>query len=330
MHERFDAVVVVSFGGPEAPDEVMPFLENVTRGRGVPRERLLEVAEHYHHFGGRSPINDQCRALVGALRTELREHGPDLPVFWGNRNWHPFLTDTLREMDAAGIRRALAFVTSAYGSYSGCRQYLEDIERARGQAGTSMRVEKLRTFHDHPGFVEPVAERVREALDRVAPGTRVVYTAHCVPLATAEGSPYVRQLEETCSLVAERAGVAAWELAWQSRSGPPRVPWLEPDVLDRLRALREEGTGEVVVAPIGFVSDHMEVRYDLDVEARRLCDEIGLRMVRAGTVGTHPRFVTMIRELIVERTAGAPRLALGSGPSPDRCAPDCCAHLPRR
>ncbi len=324
MDQAYDALIVVSFGGPERPEDVMPFLERVTQGRARP-ERLAEVAGHYHHFGGRSPINDQNRALVEALGAELEAHGPKLPVYWGNRNWHPFLADTLREMDAAGVRRALAFVTSAFGSYAGCRLYSEDIARARAETGTAMQVDKLRTFHDHPGFVEPMAERVREARAELGPDAPVVYTAHSVPVAMTAGSPYVGQLEETCRLVSERAGAVVWDLVWQSRSGPPQVPWLEPDVRAHLRALRERGVREVVVVPIGFVSDHVEVLYDLDVEAGQLAEELGMRMARARTVGTHPRFVRMIRELILERTAGAEPHALGSGPSPHVCPPDCCA-----
>lgn len=331
MTEPYDALLLVSFGGPEKPEDVMPFLENVVRGKNVPRERLEEVAHHYDLFGGQSPINDQCRKLIEAMRQELDAHGPRLPIYWGNRNWDPFLADTLREMEAAGVKRALAFVTSAYGSYSGCRQYLEDIERARAEVGTSVVVDKLRSFHDHPGFVEPMAERVRDARGLAGEGAPVVYTAHSVPLAMADTGPYVGQLEETCRLVSERADVSEWELVWQSRSGPPQVPWLEPDILDHLRTLPGRGVDEVVVVPIGFISDHMEVLYDLDVEAKALCDDIGLRMHRAATVGTHPRFVAMIRELVLERTQGAERRSVGElGPAPDRCAPDCCAYVPRR
>ena len=317
VSEPFDAILFVSFGGPEKAEDVMPFLEQVTAGRNVPRERLELVAEHYHYFGGKSPINDQSRALIAALRERLAEAGPDLPIYWGNRNWHPLLAGTVRDMERGGVRRALAFVTSAYGSYSGCRQYREDIERARAQVGAALRIEKLRSFHDHPGFVEPAAERVRVAREELAKESPVVFTAHSVPVSMAASAPYVAQLEETCRLVAERAGVERYSLAWQSRSGPPQVRWLEPDVLDVLRSLHAEGVTEVTVAPIGFISDHMEVIYDLDVEARALAAELGLRMERAGTVGTHPRFVEMIRELIVERIEGAPEF---------RCAPECCAQ----
>ena len=331
MTEPGDAILLVSFGGPDRPEEVMPFLENVLRGRNVPRERMLEVAEHYHHFGGRSPINDQNRALLAALRQVLAEQGPDVPVYWGNRNWHPLLADTLRQMTADGVRRAFAFVTSAYGSYSGCRQYLEDLARAREAAGPGApEVLKLRLFYNHPGFIEPMAERVAAALSRIPPERRpaaaMVFTAHSVPLSMAETSRYVQQVEEACRLVAERAGCARYRLVYQSRSGAPGQPWLGPDILDYLRELAAPGSvRDVVVAPVGFISDHMEVVYDLDTEARQLCDRLNLHMVRAETVGADRRFAAMIRELVLERLGDAPRRALGScGPSPDACLDDCC------
>ena len=331
MTLRYDALLLLSFGRPEGCDDVMPFLEGVLRGRDVPRERLREVAAHYEHFGGRSPINEQCRELLTALRAELAREGPPLPVYWGNRNWHPFLVDTLREMAAEGVTRALAFVTSAFGSYSGCRQYLEDIARARAEFGAGAPVvDKLRGFHNHPGFVEPLVERIAEALGRVpAPrraGARLVFTAHSIPCAMAAGSPYEAQLRETAGLVASTLGRARYSLAYQSRSGPPAQPWLEPDILAELATLAAEGVQDVVVAPIGFVSDHMEVVYDLDLLARQRAADLGLTMVRAATVGSHPRFVRMIRELVVERTAAEPaRAHLGtSGPAPDVCAVSCC------
>jgi ferrochelatase len=330
-HAPYDALVVVSFGGPEAPADVMPFLENITRGRAVPRERLVEVAAHYHRFGGVSPINAQNRALVEALRVALAARGPALPVYWGNRNWHPFLADTLRQMASDGVRRALAFVTSAFGSYSSCRQYLEDIARARAEVGPAApAVDKLRLFWNHPGFIEPMGERVEAALSALPAASRararMAFTAHSIPVAMAETSAYRRQLETACALVAERlAAPPPWRLVYQSRSGPPGVPWLGPDIGEHLEALRAEGAESVVVAPIGFVSDHLEVRWDLDVEAGARAKALGLGFARAGTVGDHPRFVEMIRELILERTAGAPRLALGTErPAPDDCAPDCC------
>jgi len=326
-----DAILLVSFGGPDRPDEVMPFLENVLRGRNVPRKRMLEVAEHYYHFGGRSPINDHNRALMAALQKVLADQGPDLPVYWGNRNWHPLLADTLRQMTADGVRRAFAFVTSAYSSYSGCRQYLEDIARAREAVGPGApEVLKLRVFYNHPGFIEPMAERVRTAIDRIPTERRaaaaLVFTAHSVPVAMADSSRYVQQVEEACRLVAERAGSPAYRLVYQSRSGAPGQPWLGPDVLEYLRELGAAGSvRDVVLAPIGFISDHMEVVYDLDTEARQLCDRLGLNMVRAETVGDDPRFAGMIRELLLERLGDAPRRALGEfGPSHDVCAEDCC------
>jgi len=323
----FDAILVLSFGGPEGPDDVMPFLENVTRGRGIPRERLLEVAHHYDRFGGVSPINEQNRALIAALEQELRAHGIDLPVYFGNRNWHPFLTDTLREMHAAGVRRALAFLTSAYSSYSGCRQYREDLFRAQQAIGADApEVPRLRMLFNHPGFVEANVDRVRAALAEVGGSAHVAFTAHSIPVAMAESCAYEAQLHETAQLVAEAAGVDDWQVVYQSRSGPPHVPWLEPDVCDHLEAVAARGTEAVVVAPIGFVSDHLEVLFDLDVEARELAERLGLRFARAGTAGTHPAFVSAIREAIQERLdPSVPRRALGRlGPSHDTCAPDCC------
>jgi ferrochelatase len=331
----FDAVLVLSFGGPERSEDVIPFLEHVVRGRNVPRERLLEIAEHYYHFGGRSPINDQNRELVEALRHELSRHGLAMPVYWGNRNWHPFLSHTLRIMRDEGVRRALVFVTSAFSSYSGCRQYLEDMERARSEAGAGApELVKLRAFFNHPGFIETVADRTRAAFDNVPAALRkstpLLFTAHSIPVAAANSSPYVNQLEEACRLVADRVGATRWRLAYQSRSGPPSQPWLEPDISGELRRLASEGENTVVVSPIGFVSDHMEIVYDLDTEARSYADQLGIRMERAQTAGAHPRFVTMIRQLIEERIAGAPRLVAGSGPAaPDECAPECCAAVRR-
>jgi ferrochelatase len=326
----YDAVVVVSFGGPEGPTDVLPFLENVTRGRNIPRERLLEVAHHYELFGGVSPINEQNRALIAALVSELNARGPQLPVYWANRNWHPLLPDTLCQMADDGIRHALAFVTSAFGSYSGCRQYLENIEQARAEAGPDApAVDKLRVFYNHPGFIGPMAQRVRAAVEQIEPARRtkaaIVFSAHSIPTAMARSAPYERQLQEACGLVAERVGPQPWQLAFQSRSGPPQQPWLQPDVADCVRSLHAAGTNEVVIAPIGFISDHMEVVYDLDIELRQVCDELGVNMYRAGTVGTHPEFVSMIRELIAERVLGAPRRYLGDcGPSPDVCPQECC------
>jgi ferrochelatase len=328
----YDAVLLVSFGGPERADDVLPFLENVLRGKRVPRERMLEVAEHYYLFDGVSPINAQNRALLAALIAELDAHGVHLPVYWGNRNWHPMLEDTIRQMAEDGVRRALAFVTSAFASYSGCRQYLEDIQAARAAIGPAAPVvEKLRLFFNHPGFIEPTADRVAEAFESIDPGdrpvTRLLFTAHSLPLAMAGRCAYVEQRREACRLVAERAGRGEWDLVYQSRSGPAEQAWLEPDIRDHLATLRgEAGCRHAVVAPIGFLSEHMEVIYDLDVEAAGLCQELGITMVRSAVVGCHPRFVAMIRELLQERLEDNPvRLALGNlGPSPDVCPGGCC------
>lgn len=328
---RLDAVLVVSFGGPEGPDDVMPFLERVTGGRGVPRERLEEVAHHYELFGGISPLNGQNRALVDALRRELDARGLGLPVYFGNRNWHPFLADTLRAMAAAGVGRALGLVTSAYSSYAGCRLYREAICAAQAEVGPAApEVLKARVFYNHPGFVEANADRLRDALATLPAERRarahVAFTAHSIPLAMARRSRYERQLAETARLVAESTGATDYRVVYQSRSGPPQVPWLEPDILDHLRELAARGVEDVVVAPSGFVSDHMEVIYDLDVEARELAAELGLGFARAGTAGTHPAFVAMARELVEERLDPAlPRRALGrDGPFYDVCPPGCC------
>lgn len=331
MPARYDAVLLVSFGGPEGIDDVMPFLANVVRGKNVPAERLREVAAHYEHFGGVSPISEQCRALLAALREELEQHGPPLPVYWGNRNWHPLLADTLRQMADDGVSHALALFTSAYGSYPGCRQYLEDVARARAEVGErAPRVDKLRAFYNHPGFVEVLAERVAAAFERIPEprraAARLVFTAHSLPRALAACCDYEAELRDTAALVAFPLGRAEHSLVYQSRSGPPSQPWLEPDIVDHLRALAQAGARDVVVAPIGFLSDHMELVYDLDLEAKARAQELGLNMVRAATVGIHPRFVAMIRELILERTEGASlRLHLGTrGSAPDECPLGCC------
>jgi len=331
----YDALLIVSFGGPEGPEEVLPFLENVLRGKNVPRERMLAVAEHYQHFGGVSPINEQNRSLIRSLVAELNAHGPALPVYWGNRNWHPLLPDALGQMAEDGIRHALALVTSAYSSYSGCRQYLEDIERARAEVGPAApQIDKLRAFFNHPGFIEPVIERTRAALEQLAPTLResaeLVFTAHSIPRAMAATCRYEAQLREACGLVSQAAGNRRWRLAYQSRSGPPSQPWLEPDICDSLRDLHAAGATSAIVVPIGFISDHLEVLYDLDIAAQAVADELGLSIVRAATVGNHPRFVTMIRELIEERMTDSPqRPSLGTlGPSADLCPAGCCAYRP--
>ncbi len=333
----YDAIIVVSFGGPEGPDDVMPFLENVTRGRGIPRARLAEVAENYQRFGGVSPINGLNRQLIAALERELRDYGPQLPVYFGNRNWHPFLEATVREMAADGIGAALAFVTSAYSSYSSCRQYLDDIAAARAAVGSSApAIDKLRAFWNHPGFIAPMVDRLAQAIaaipvaDREA--SRIVYTAHSVPLSMAQTSDYELQLRDACRLVDERLPEPlASELAYQSRSGPPSVPWLEPDILDRLEQLAAQGVRHVVNLPIGFVCDHMEVVFDLDTQAAEKARDLGIGFTRVATAGSDPRFVSMVRELITERIhPGSERRALGPlGPRPDLCAADCCPP-PRR
>ncbi len=334
---NYDAILVVSFGGPESKEEVIPFLENVLRGRNVPRERMLTVAEHYYHFEGKSPINQQTRELIAALEAELERGGPKLPIYWGNRNWHPLLPDTLRKMQQDGVRRALAFVTSAYSSYSGCRQYREDIARAQGEVGLSQsepgapEVDKLRAFFNHPAYVEATVERVRDALQAVPAAAKgnvqIVYTAHSIPVSMANSSDYVKQLEEVRRLVSGMIGQKNDTLVYQSRSGAPGQPWLEPDILEYLRRVKAGNLASaVVLAPISFVSDHMEVLYDLDVEARQVCDSLALPMTRAKTVGVHPKFVGMIRELILERTnPGSERRAVGLlGARADVCAEDCC------
>jgi ferrochelatase len=343
----YDAILIVSFGGPEKQADVIPFLENVLRGKDVPPERMLSVAEHYYHFDGKSPINEQNRNLIAALNRELAEHQIALPVYWGNRNWHPLLADSLSQMKQDGVKKALAFFTSAFSSYSGCRQYRENIVVAREAVGEGAPVvEKLRVFFNHPGFIEAVADHSTDGLRQLSMEERkrakLVFTAHSIPLSMAQGSMYQLQLAEASRLVAdrvanERSGRNDFDLVYQSRSGPPTQPWLEPDILDFLRQYKQRGGNDpVVIVPIGFVSDHMEVLYDLDTEAKDLCAEIGLRMVRVACAGTHPRFVSMIRELIVERMAvgegslDVERHVLGVlGPSPDVCPADCCP-APRR
>uniref|UniRef100_Q02A99 Ferrochelatase n=1 Tax=Solibacter usitatus (strain Ellin6076) TaxID=234267 RepID=Q02A99_SOLUE len=318
MH--YDAILFVSFGGPEKVADVIPFLENVLRGRNVPRERMLQVAEHYYHFGGRSPINDQCRDLIAALRPAI-----DLPIYWGNRNWHPLLADTMRQMAADGVRRALAIATSAYSSYSGCRQYIENLACASAAAGPNApAIDKLPPFWNQPGFVEANADRVSDALARLPhdrrDAARLVFTAHSIPLAMATTCRYEEQLVETARAVAARIAHDEWDLVWQSRSGPPTQPWLEPDILDHLRALAENGVRDVIVSPIGFLSDHMEVLYDLDEEAAALARELGLNFIRAATAGTHAAVIAMLADLIARRQAS---------PETPLCAPDCCPALRR-
>jgi protoporphyrin/coproporphyrin ferrochelatase len=338
LSTAYDSILIVGFGGPERREDVIPFLENVTRGRNVPRERLLAVAEHYYHFGGKSPINDQVRELIAAIRPELKRRRIALPIAWGNRNWHPFLADTVRELADKGARRVLALVLAAYSSYSSCRQYLEDIERARAAVGPDApAVDKIRVFFNHPGFIAANADHLREALEQIPPDrrakTHVAFTAHSIPMSMAQTSRYAEQLQEACRLVCEQLEIPAsrWALVYQSRSGRPSDPWLDPDICDHLAARSQAGVTDVAVLPIGFLSDHLEVLYDLDVEARERSHQLGLNLVRAATVGTHPQFVSALADLIEERTRQSiPRAAIGHyRPEPDICPADCCPP-PRR
>lgn len=332
----YDSFLLVSFGGPEGREDVMPFLENVLRGKHVPRERMLEVAEHYYSFGGVSPINSQNRELLAALRHEFATHGVNLPLYWGNRNWHPLLGDTLRQMRDDGCKRTLAFFTSMFSSYSGCRQYRENIAAAQQEVGDGApAVDKLRMGFNHPGFIEPMVENVRRAIAEVGGDaqTPLLFTAHSIPQAMAENCTYERQLRESCRLVAAASGSANWQLVYQSRSGPPSQPWLEPDVCDWIEQTDAKAKLQrLVIVPIGFISDHIEVLYDLDEEAAEVCQRLGIALARAATVGTHPRFVQMIRELVQERIGGtAERPALGElGPWHDVCPANCCLYTPTR
>lgn len=307
----YDALLLLSFGGPEKREDVIPFLENVLRGRNVPRERLVEVAEHYYHFDGRSPINDQCRDLIAALRS----HGLELPIYWGNRNWHPMLADTIAEMRDNGVVKALAIATSAFGSYSGCRQYREDIDGARAAVPGAPEVDKLPPFWSHPGFIDTMVDRVGKALLKL-PDAEVVYTAHSIPVGMARSSPYEAQLREAAGRVNAQLGLGEPVLVFQSRSGPPSQPWLEPDISDYIRGTTAK---RLIVAPIGFLSDHMEVIYDLDVVAAQLARERGIEFVRAGTAGTHASFVRGLIDLVSD--------AMVKGVV--ACAPSCCQRSVR-
>jgi ferrochelatase len=343
----YDALLLVSFGGPEKPEDVVPFLENVTRGRGIPRERLEEVGEHYFAFGGRSPINDQNRAFIAAVEEDFRSTGIDLPVYWGNRNWDPFLADTLRQMRDDGVRRAACLLTSAYSSYSGCRQYRENLADAVAAVGAGApRLDRLRHYFNHPGFVEPMVDATLSALADLGDSARrdahVLFVTHSVPEAMNEtsgpdGGAYVAQHRVVADEVGERVRQETGhryptELVFCSRSGPPHVPWLEPDVNDRIEELARHGVGGVVVVPIGFVSDHMEVIYDLDTEAMATAERLGVDAVRVPTSGTDARFVAMVRDLLVERAAvergeTVQRSAVGGWSACwDRCAADCCPN----
>lgn len=339
LANRYDAILFVSFGAPEKPADVMPFLRNVVRGRNVPDERLLEVAENYQMFGGRSPLNEQNQALIEAVRQSLAEVDIQLPIYWGNRNWNPFLTEAIEEMRRDGVKRALAFMTSAYSSYSGCRQYREDVERAQQTAeAENIQIDKIRVFYNHPNFIEVNAENLQKALAQIPLERRqqaeIAFTAHSLPLAMANHCDYQAQLLDACALVANTVGNENWKLVFQSRSGAPHVPWLEPDINDYLRELKNKNAMDVVVHPIGFISDHQEVIFDLDTQAMQTAESLGLNLVRAQTVGTHPKFVQMIRELILERmNLQAPRRFLGTrGANHDVCPLNCCpsGHQPQK
>ena len=330
---RYDALLVVSFGGPEGMADVMPFLDNVLRGLDLPDPARRRVAARYEQFGGVSPINGHTRALTAALGEELARHGPALPVYWGNRNWHPFLPDTLRRMEADGVGRAIAFVTSTFGSYNGCRKYREDLHEAVQGLERPPVIDRLRHGYNHPGFITACTERVDEALAAVPAerrgGAAILFTAHSLPESAARRAPYVDQIEDACGLVA--GGLPRprprWRLVYQSQNARYGAgEWLGPDIREALTQEKARGVTDVVVAPIGFVCDHMEVVLDLDVEAKERADDLGINMVRAATVGVHPAFVAMVRDLVRERMVESPeRAALGArGPSHDFCPSDCC------
>jgi ferrochelatase len=343
---EYDAILFVSFGAPEKPEDVLPFLRNVTRGRGIPDERLREVAENYQMLGGKSPLNEQNRELIAALKKSLTEVDLPLPIYWGNRNWYPLLRETIAEMKRDGVKRALAFVTSAFSSYSGCRQYRENIEAAKQAAGAEdLQIDKIRAFYNHPNFIAVNAENLQFALEKIpAPrraSAKIVFTAHSLPLAMARNCDYEAQLHETANLIIQNlrfkiqdleSQTQTYKLAFQSRSGAPHVPWLEPDINDYLREIAQMGATDAVVQPIGFLSDHQEVIFDLDTQAADKARSLGLNFVRAATPGTHPLFVKMIRELILERAGKAERRFLGTrGANPDVCPVDCCLYeIPQR
>lgn len=342
----YDAVLLLSFGGPEKPEDVVPFLENVTRGRGIPRERLEVVGEHYYGFGGRSPINDQNRALLAEVRADLAAAGLDVPVYWGNRNWDPYLAEAVEQMKLDGIRRAAVFTTSAYSSYSSCRQYRENLADVGAEVADSPQLDRLRQYYNHPGFVEPFIDSTLESLqalpEELQDEAHLVFVTHSIPITMAEtsgaqGDAYVAQhlsvMAEVVSGVGARLGrEPRHELVYCSRSGAPHIPWLEPDVNDRLEELAGDGVRAVVMVPIGFVSDHMEVVYDLDTEAMATAERVGIAATRASTPGVDPRFVALVRDLVLERAAAErgehpDRVSLGTlGPGPDLCAVGCCPN----
>lgn len=339
--EPVDALLVLSFGGPEGQEDVIPFLENVTRGRGIPRERLEEVATHYRHLGGRSPINDLNREIIANVEAELSRRGRDLPVYFGNRNWTPMAEDTVRSMVSGGHRNVAVFATSAWGGYSGCAQYQEDIARVRDHVEDAPTMLRLRQFYDHPLFIERFAADLRDAIAAAAPGARVIFTAHSVPDAADEvagppelgGHLYSRQVAEASRLVAEAAGVGEYDVVWQSRSGPPQVPWLEPDVVDHVSALAtEHGVTDVVVVPIGFISDHVEVVWDLDTELVDEVRDLGVTVTRCATPGPSAEFARMIVDLLEEAESGTTASrpgtvpALGRNRDGARCGLGCCSR----
>lgn len=348
----FDAILVLSFGGPEKEEDVRPFLENVTRGRGIPPERLDVVGEHYHHFGGKSPLNDLNREIIANVEAELAAQGIDLPVYFGNRNWHPMIEDTVEEMARDGVQRALVFATSPWSGYSGCRQYHEDIDRAREHLAAHpdlepFEMEKLRGFHDHPLFIGEYARAVAESLAKLPAerrdGARLVFTAHSIPLADDDasgpaslgGNLYTRQVREAAALVAAKAGIEEFDVVWQSRSGPPHVPWLEPDIVDHIEAVFADGVNAAIVCPVGFVSDHIEVVWDLDSELQEEMEAHDIIIERAATPGPSEAFARMIVELVRERTDGVEPRRLGSEPllgsacDGKPCAKDCCVPAKR-
>jgi ferrochelatase len=343
MHQpAYDAILFLSFGGPEGMSDVMPFLANVLRGKNVPESRMKEVVHHYEQFGGVSPINQQNRNLIKALKEELVTRQIELPIYWGNRNWHPLLVDTIKEMQKDGIKHALAFVTSAYSSYSGCRQYLEDIQKAQQEVPGAPQIDKLRVFYNHPDFIEANVQNVAAGLAQFAPieqqSVHIAFTAHSIPTAMAQTCAYQEQLLEACRLVTESKTVAglfkSQALVFQSRSGPASQPWLEPDILEHIGKVHEEGTKFILVHPIGFISDHMEVLYDLDTEAQNLAKSLGIKLVRSSTAGRDGLFARMMGDLVAERLQskeGMQRQAVGQNlAGPDLCQPGCCAYTPAR
>lgn len=333
MEQPYDALIVVSFGGPDGKDDVIPFLENVLRGKPVPRTRLLEVAEHYYHFGGKSPINEQNLAMIEALKHELKQRNIELPIYFGNRNWKPYLAETLQKMKDDGVKRALAFFTSGFSSYSGCRQYRENLAQGLSDLGDGApKVDHLRKFYNHPGFIEAMADLTRKGQSHLDPDVqghnKTLFVAHSIPQSMADHSRYEEQLLESSRLIAETAHISDWELVYQSRSGSPHQPWLEPDICDRIEELPAQGYRAVTVVPVGFISDHMEVLFDLDTEAVERAAFVGLQIARIPTVGTHPSFIAMLGELIAERMGlQTERRALGIfGPSQDTCPANCCLY----